>query len=196
MLFGRYGYDRVTVKEVAAACSITEPAVYRHFTSKEQLYQEVLAILPQRLHLSKLFGELQREEDCERLLSALSTHIIDFFSKNEEIYRLLLYAALGGHQHAAQTYASIRGTYVKFLANQLKRLAARRIIVKTNHLITARCFIGMVFECALSVTLWKGMLGRAYRPEEIVANNVPIYARGLRNEQPIVRNSRKTIKTR
>ncbi len=187
-LFGRYGYDRVTVKKVAAACGITEPAVYRHYASKEQLYEAVLAVLPLRLHLTKLFKDLQQESDCERLLSGLATHIISFFSKNDEVYRLLLYAALSGHEQAAQVYSSIRGAYIKFLADRLKQLAAQRIILKTNYLITARCFIGMVFECALSVTLWRGMYGRVFRPEDIVANNVPIYARGLRPEEHHLRS--------
>ena len=46
--------------------------------------------------------------------------------------------------------------------------------------ITARCFIGMVIDCSLSMHLWREMQGKSYEPERIINNNVPIYAAGLR----------------
>jgi hypothetical protein len=62
----------------------------------------------------------------------------------------------------------------------LDRFAAAGKILPKNNEITGRCFVGMVFECALSGTLWKGFLGKRYRPEEVVNNNIPIFARGLK----------------
>jgi len=44
--FSRDGYDRVTVKQLADKCGITEPAVYRHFESKDAIYVAVLESLP------------------------------------------------------------------------------------------------------------------------------------------------------
>jgi hypothetical protein len=77
-------------------------------------------------------------------------------------------------------FKAIRGTYVNYLIKQLDRLYAEKKIIKKNNTITARCFVGMIFECAMSMTVWRGFQGRSFDPNDVVANNVPIYARGLK----------------
>ncbi|MDX9857730.1 MAG: TetR/AcrR family transcriptional regulator [candidate division Zixibacteria bacterium] len=179
-LFSRRGFDEVTVKELARVCGITEPAVYRHFVSKDAIYDAVLDSLEERMDCGPLFARLESENDVEVLLHAVATHVITFFTRHDDMHRLLLFSALKEHTKARKVYDVIRGTYVRFLAAQLDRLYRAGAIVEKNNEITARCYIGMVFDCALGRTLWRGMQGKLFGPEEVVANNVPIYARGLR----------------
>jgi AcrR family transcriptional regulator len=179
-LFSRDGYDKVTVKQLADGCGITEPAIYRHFESKEAIYTEVLESLRSRMSYDHLFARLEKERDLEVMLKELADHIIAFYTDNADIYRLLLYAALRGHDRAKRIFELIRGPYVHFLEKQLDRLHREGIIVQKQNEITARCFIGMVFDCAMGSSLWRGLQGKAYNPQEVVANNVPIYVRGLK----------------
>jgi AcrR family transcriptional regulator len=177
--FSRDGYDRVTVKQLADGCGITEPAIYRHFESKDAIYIAVLESLRHRLDYQGLFTQLEKEDDLETLLKSIAKHIIAFYTENADIYRLLLYAALRGHDRAKRIFELIRGTYVKFLTSQLDRLQSNGSIIEKHNEITARCFVGMVFDCALGNSLWKGLQGQTYGPEQTVANNVPIYVKGL-----------------
>lgn len=178
--FSRDGYDRVTVKQLADQCGVTEPAVYRHFASKEAIYVAVLESLPERLKYRELFDRLEQENDLDLMLKGVAKHIIAFYTENSDIYRLLLYAVLRGHDRAKRIFELIRGPYVKFLQAQLDRLQAQGTIVQKHNEITARCFVGMVFDCAMGNSLWKGLQGAVYDPESIVNNNVPIYVRGLK----------------
>lgn len=41
-LFMTYGYRAVSTRQIAQACGLTQPAMYRHFRDKEALYIEVL----------------------------------------------------------------------------------------------------------------------------------------------------------
>jgi len=177
--FSRDGYDKVTVKQLADRCGITEPAVYRHFASKDAIYLAVLESLRDRLEYQELFNELQKENDLETILKSIARHIIAFYTENADMYRLLLYAALRGHDRAKRIFELIRGPYVKYLEKQLDRLQAAGLVVKKHNEITARCFVGMVFDCALGFSLWKGLQGKSYDPEASVGNNIPIYVRGL-----------------
>jgi AcrR family transcriptional regulator len=178
-LFSVDGYDKVTVKHLAEAVGISEPALYRHFSSKEQVYDAVLESIESRLDTETLFERLKEEDNLETLLRQLAEHIISFFVENEDLYRLLLFSALSGHGRAREVYQLVRGSYVKFLTKQLDRLHKKKIIIKKRNDITARCFTGMVFECALGMTLWRGFHTREYMPEELMTNNIPIYVRGL-----------------
>ncbi len=179
-LFGSEEYDRVTIKQLAQSCGVTEPAIYRHFTSKEEIYEAVLQSLRTRLQTETLFTKLSSSDSVEEILLGLAKHIIDYFVVNPEVQRLLLYSTLRNHARGRQVFDAIRGTYVRFLTQQLDRLFEKGLIVRKNNEITARCFVGMVFDCALSVTLWRGMSGKNYQPTDVIENNVPIYARGLR----------------
>jgi AcrR family transcriptional regulator len=48
-LAARLGPERLTVRDVAAALAISEPAVFRHFASKDALWQAVIERLAERL---------------------------------------------------------------------------------------------------------------------------------------------------
>lgn len=178
-LFSGEGYDKVTVKLLAEAVGISEPALYRHFDSKEKVYDAVLESIASRLGTDQLFDQLKNEDNLEILLRGLAGHIISFFTANEDLYRLLLFSALRGHGRAREVYRLVRGSYVQFLTKQLDRLYKKKLIIKKRNDITARCFTGMVFECTLGMTLWKGFQTKEYLAEELMANNIPIYVRGL-----------------
>lgn len=178
-LFSEDGFDKVTIKELADACGITEPALYRHFPSKEAIYDRVLDSIEERLSPEILFEALAREQSVEKLLKGIAQHVLDYFTKNQDLHRLMLFSALRDHSKAKHVYQIIRGSYINFLTEQLDRLHQRGVIIKKNNQITARCFVGMVFDCALNTTLWRGYQGKIYNPQEVIANNVPIYVRGL-----------------
>ncbi len=113
-LFSKSGYDKVTIKELAAACGITEPALYRHFESKEAIYDTVLSAIEDRLTSHEYLAQLSNVEDLEVLLDKLANHIIEYFTANEDIYRLLLFSALSGHARAKHVFELIRGSYTQF----------------------------------------------------------------------------------
>jgi len=182
-LFSADGYDGMTMKVLASACGITEPALYRHFSSKESLYDAVLDAIATKLDTDDFISQFGDSDDLESILRRLAEHIIDFYTHHADVYRLLLFSALDGHAKAKTVFNLIRGSYIKFLVRQLDRLYAEGSIVEKSNEITARCFIGMVFDCAMSKTLWKGFHGWVYKPEEIIGNNVPIYVRGLSSEK-------------
>jgi AcrR family transcriptional regulator len=178
-LFSQDGYDRVTIKQIAARCEISEPAVYRYFASKEALFDAVLESLISNWNYQDLSRQIEQERDVEQILQSLATHILNNYCESEKSCRLLLFAALAEKPKAHSVYQAIRGRYVRYLAEQLDRLYRAGLIRQVNNKITARCFVGMVFECAMGFSLWKEMQGDYFPAEEVVANNVPIYAKGL-----------------
>lgn len=178
-LFSMQGYDSVTIKQLAGACGVTEPALYRHYPSKEAIYNAVLDSMESALEYQELFARLEKENRLEVILFELAEHILSFFRVHRELYRLVLYSALREHEKARQVFRSVRGPYVQFLHEKLDRLSLSGAIKRKNNEISARCFVGMVFDCTLSSTLWRGYLGRTFTPEEIIANNVPIFIDGL-----------------
>lgn len=181
-LFSRDGYRKVTVKQLARTCGVTQAALYRHFGSKDDIYAAVLDQIESRLgkEQKRVIDGLHEATDIEALLTGLANHVLTCYRENSDACRLLLYSALEGHEKATHVFQVIRGNYIKFLKRALDRLYSAGEVVEKNNEITARCFVGMVFDCALGFSLWKGMQGRVHDPANVIANNVPIYVRGLK----------------
>ena len=179
-LFSRYGFDRMTVKMLAKACGITEPALYRHFSGKEKLYDEVLKSLESKVLLDDLKRQLAKTDDIEAVLFAVAKHIFATYLGHKELSRLLLYSSLEKHTMSGRVFAMVRAPYIKILGETLSRLIKQKKIRKINTIITARCFVGMVMDCTMGQSLWNRMQGKKFRPDIVMANNIPIFAGGLR----------------
>jgi len=178
-LFARYGFDRMTVKMLASACGITEPALYRHFSGKEKLYDEVLKSLESKVKVGDLKEDLAAENNVEGILYLVAQHIFSTYLGHSELSRLLLYSSLEKHSMSGRVFDMVRAPYIKVLGDTLARLMKKRKIRKVNTVITARCFVGMVMDCTMGQNLWNRMQSRQFKPEVVMKNNIPIFARGL-----------------
>ena len=178
-LFSGAGYDKVTVKQLGDICGITEPAVYRHYESKEALFDAVLVSVESRLDHSALGAKVEGEKDVRRLLQKFGAGLFDVFARNKDLCRLLLYTALKKPAKSRKLYHVIRGGYEVVLAEQLTRLYKKKAIPKRNFAVTAQSFVGLVFDCAVGQMLWKKAQGRTFKPKEVLADIVPLFAKGM-----------------
>jgi AcrR family transcriptional regulator len=178
-LFSDYGYDKVSMKQIASACGVTDAALYKHFKSKAELYDEVMESLLLRMKYEALFKKLEKYDDLEAILHNLADFLLNFLNKNDDLYRLMLFSALQGHSKAKIIYNQIRVNLIEFVSNQLQRFQDRGELYDIDPFITARCFIGMVMDCAMGLHLWHSLGGKIVKPADAIRNNIPIYARGL-----------------
>ena len=178
-LFSQHGYEKVTVRQIAEACHVTEPALYRYFASKDNIFEAVILALKSRLDLDALFAGLKDETEIEPVLRGMALFIVRTYGRHQELQRLLFLISLKKHPLARTAFRELRQPYVEFLVGKLRELIKAGKIREVHPVITARCFVGMVMECALGMHLWKEYQVSSYEPERVVDNNVPIYARGL-----------------
>jgi TetR/AcrR family transcriptional regulator len=99
--FSRKGYGGTTTKEIAAAAGVTEAIIFRHFPSKQDLYNAVLdhhhnagAITECIAHWKSC---MDRNDD-EGLVRAIIEKIIESYRRDLRGHRVLLFAALEGHE--------------------------------------------------------------------------------------------------
>ena len=61
-LFHEYGYDKVSMREIAVASGVTTGALYHHFDSKQQI---LMAVFRQNLHSEELMEKYKSSTDPE-----------------------------------------------------------------------------------------------------------------------------------
>ncbi len=95
-LFSEKGFSGTRTKEIARLAGISEALVFRHFKSKEELYNEALRST-MRGHpiIPDIIGKIDRKDDFG-VLFAYADHMVEHGLKDERMFRLILYSGLEG----------------------------------------------------------------------------------------------------
>ena len=100
-VFSRKGFEGSTTKEIAAAAGVTEAMVFRHFPSKQALYAAVLEYESEfcgsEVWMQQIREEMERNDDAG-LLRTLASVVMAGYRKDVRFERLMLFAALEGHE--------------------------------------------------------------------------------------------------
>ena len=124
-LFAQKGFNGTTTKEIATAAGVTEAIVFRHFPSKQALYSAVLDAKHESGEVAALVAQWQAfmdANDDEGLFRAIILKIIGDYSRDARINRVLLLAALEGHEAGLEQHR--RSSLVLF--EHLCQYVARR----------------------------------------------------------------------
>jgi len=179
-LFSRHGFAGTSIRGIAGRCSITEAAIYRHFANKEDLYAEVLRHKAAQHDIDGYLAQRAGKGTVEDALTAVAEHILALTREDPGLVRLMFASSLEDGQVAAVLFKEVRLHYVQFLARELEQRIETGEIVPVDAFITARCFVGMVMDCALNYGIWERIIQMELRPRDVYCNTVPIFARGLR----------------
>ena len=98
-LFSRKGFKETTIKDIAKEVGITEGAIYRHFTSKEEIIESLLKEITEELR-QELFESIEKGESDEERLNNIVDALLEYaFTKPESFRFLNLYHLLKESPH-------------------------------------------------------------------------------------------------
>jgi len=178
-LFAVQGFNGTPIRAIARACGITEAAIYRHYDHKEHLYTEVIRHKAGQHDIS---GRLADHADCpgvEEMLTHVAEYVLSFAASDPELLQLMANSSRDNDPAATVLFQEVRLPFITFIQADLERRIAAGEVRAINPLITARCFVGMVMDCAMSIGVWARLNETTIRSRDVICNNVPIFARGL-----------------
>jgi len=179
-LFAAKGFEGASMRTIARACGITEAAIYRHFTGKNDLYEQVIIAKGVQHNIAGQLEAFSCDWSIEQVLRAIAEHILAMANQDPELMRLMVNNSLErGSSVARVLFKEVRLPYITYLSCELTNRMANGEIRAIDPLITARCFVGMVMDCALNVGVWNRIAGMDVAADDVVCNNVPIFALGL-----------------
>lgn len=181
-LFAEKGYEGTTMRMIAQTCEITEAAIYRHFRNKEDLYGEVIRTKVQNHDLDRLRARGIGAGTIEDVLAEIAEHILRLVDYDPELIRLMFNNSMETGDLAAILFKEVRLPYIEYLVEELEHRMAKGEVREIEPFITSRCFVGMVMDCALNVSVWSKINHQEFVAQEVVCNNIPIFARGLAND--------------
>jgi len=137
-LFSRKGFGGTTTREIAAAAGVTEAIIFRHFATKQELYKAILDTRCATPDAQAWFSETRQfmeNNDDEGLFRALISAIINGKREDPRFERLMLHAALEGHElalmHHNQFAMPIGTQLMEYIARRQQEGAMRQVDPKT-----------------------------------------------------------------
>lgn len=180
-LFAEKGFNGTTTKEIAEKAEVNEALIFRHFSTKRDLYGAIIE--------KKIFEEpgieiaLETHKDSKDdalVFTAIATRMFDRCGKDPSFMRLLHFSALEGHDLSNmffETYVEyINMLICDYIETRIKDGALRNV----NPLYASKAFIGMVVNQIIAQELFGEKKRGKIDQEQLIATFVGIFLTGIK----------------
>ena len=183
-LFSRNGFDRTTVREIARAAGINEATIYKHFETKEALFD---AIIEGFIEFgSQLMGHTAPREigPLPETISAVARGLLGHLTRDTTLPRLMLYSALQGHSLSERFYKEITSAILKQIEEKLRRGQLEGIYRSAvDPFIAARAFLGNLIIFIFSQQILGAKRWEPINVDEYARQTVDIFLHGICTER-------------
>ncbi len=160
-LFSINGFKGTTTKRVAEAAGVSEAMVFRHFASKDELYEAILhsKVCEGGEHQfpwegnSMLIKAMEADDD-HQVFFVLALHALDKHQADSRFLRLLFYSALEDHEMAERFVLDFIAGLYDFIGAYIEKRQKAGAIRNVNPRIVVRAFMGMLIHHSLTNILW------------------------------------------
>ena len=126
-IFSRKGFGGTTTKEIAAAAGVNEAIIFRHFPTKQDLYNAVLDYHHETAEIAECLAEFKlfmERNDDEGLFRSIIERILQAYRKDLRVHRVLLFAALEGHETGLAHSRALKIPVFELLSQYIARRQA------------------------------------------------------------------------
>ncbi|MGE0126526.1 MAG: TetR/AcrR family transcriptional regulator [Blastocatellales bacterium] len=148
-LFSQKGFRGTTTKEIALAAGVNEAIIFRHFTTKSDLYAAIMdrkACSDDVQTMQSALKEAMDAVDDRQVFERLAFHMLEFHERDDTAMRLLLYSALEGHELAEMIFRNHISKTHRQLAEYVKKRIADGAFRRVDPMVAVRGFIGMIIN--------------------------------------------------
>ena len=179
-LFSQKGFKGTTTKDLAAKAGVHETVLFRHFTSKRDLYHATLELKISRNRHSALeqMEISATRRDDRAFFEALAVGLLTRFEEDPSIPRLILYSALDGHEPTKVTterQLRVEQPTLDYISKRMRDGAFRRM--DPNHAVFA--FGAMLFGYIVRQQVLGMSRHKTHNRKKIAKDFVTIFLDGM-----------------
>jgi len=89
MLFPKYGYNGISIREIASKAKLTTGAIYFHFKNKKDIYKTICLEAIEILISSFREGINKKQTPNQKLISTFDSYL-QFFDEHRDYYNILM----------------------------------------------------------------------------------------------------------
>jgi TetR/AcrR family transcriptional regulator, regulator of autoinduction and epiphytic fitness len=173
-LFLERGFGSVSMDELAEAAGVARRTLYNQFTSKEEIFREMLLSVSGQLEDAFPPG-IETQGDVEEVLRLVARMILELHGRPEYPgFLRMVVADSRQFPWIAEEFASVMDPLTERLARYLAHLTALGILNCRNPMLSAHQFMGILNE----FSLWPLMMGRqnlAVPTDEVLEETIQMF---------------------
>lgn len=183
-LFSEKGFNGTTTKEIAEAAEVNEALIFRHFSTKRDLYGAIIEKKISEEPGIEIVLEAHRDSKDDRLVfSAIASRMFEKCGRDPSFMRLLHFSALEGHDLSDMFF----DTYVEFMNMLISDYIDTRIkdgeFKRLNPLYSSKAFIGMVVNQIIVQELFGEKKKNRTDYKELTETFVEIFLEGIKSKK-------------
>lgn len=148
-LFAVRGFDGTSLEEIGAAAGVTGPAIYRHFSNKQHILDEIVAA-SERLAAANVKMVVERETSARQKLVALVEHLVDWVGDEPDLVTVVLHDRDRLSDKARREFARVQHEYTDSVVEVIQQerptidVEEARVMVRLalGTAVSARVFVG------------------------------------------------------
>jgi TetR/AcrR family transcriptional regulator len=183
--FSRKGFGGTTTKEIAAAAGVTEAIIFRHFPTKTDLYNAVLDHHHDSGRVAECVAQWKNcmdRNDDEGLVRAIIERIIESYRVDLRGHRVLLFAALEGHEVALEHNRQVSFPIFELLCQYIARRQSEGALRPGSPGAIVAAIAGMASHYATMTQMFAFCVKSDDR--QIADSFVGILMQGIQAKQP------------
>jgi AcrR family transcriptional regulator len=179
-LFSVQGFDGTTTREIAAAAGVNEAIIFRHFTSKEDLYWAVVSSRIKASGRKQKLRELIASGGEEReVLAAIAETWLRRTRKDAALSRLLFFSALRNRRLTDEFFRNYIMESFELLADYFRKAANHGRFRNVDPVVAARGFLGMIAYHNLVQELFGGNRYQQFDPHALGVQLADVWLDGI-----------------
>lgn len=145
VLFSKKGYIGATTREIAGNAGVAEVTLFRHFSSKERLFEEVINTYSFLPALKGLLPTL-KNMDYTDALTELAGRFLERLSERKELIRIMHAEIHIYPVKVKEIYHNFIDELFRTLASYFRELQLKKVLRDFSPEIGAGAFLGMFFS--------------------------------------------------
>ncbi len=180
-LFSEKGFNGTTTKEIAEMAEVNESLIFRHFSTKRDLYGAIIEKKIEEEPGIELTIETHKDSKDDRLVfTAIASRMFEKCGRDPSFIRLLHFSALEGHELSDMFFE----TYVEYvnmlLCDYIETRIADRAFKNINALYASQAFIGMIVNHIIVQELFGEKKRNKPDQEQVIETFVEIFLEGIK----------------
>ena len=163
--FSDFGFQGASTKSIAEAAGVTEAIIYRHFSTKEQLYSAILEHKLQQSGTQEWIDELHKLAEANRdeeLFRSVARKILDAYEKDPDFQRLMFRAAIENHDFSMLSHEKVGLPVYIFLRDYIAR--------RQREGAFRKCDPGVAVLALVALPSYFGIVSRIFRLKVVKAS--------------------------
>jgi len=181
-LFSRQGFDGTTTREIARQAGVNEAIIFRHFTSKEELYwvvvSEQITVRTECLH-----RHLRSSARTRNALGSVAEILLDKRQGDGAFIRLMLFSALRKGEPSQRFVHDYLSASLDLISDYIRAGTKQGWLREIDPVIAARAFVAMVAGQNLMQELFFVPRHHKYNPRQLGQQLADIWLNGVSPRQ-------------